>query len=259
VLFYYQNSKRRHKTMPFPSANFQITNQVGFSIANGVFINGTAGVGTAGTLTSAASPATTLSGITGPNFNIQLDGDPTPRNIVLTNTDATGAAIAGEIQSVMQALTGVPASYKTATCAYTSSKYVITSALLGSTSQVVVTPGATATGSTTDIAATLKLTTVTGAVAVQGTDTGIFQTAAGAQNPYVAQENTRSRLWVTSDTAGYLYLIKDGIARLLNGGTTMTVQVPVIVTDLPIMFGSTYNIAHAAAGAKLKVEWLGGM
>ena len=239
-----------------PDANFQIVRQVGFPIVNGTFVVGTASSSaTAGTLTSAASPATTLSGITGPNFNIQLDGDPTPRNIVLTNTDATGAAIAGEIQSEMQALTGVPASYKTATCAYTNSKYVITSALKSSASQVVVTPGATVVSTSTDIATTLKLTT--GAVAVQGTDVGILQTAAGAQNPWIAFANTRSRLMVTSDTAGDLWLKQDGIPIKL--AASMAANVPSFNTDLPIMFGSSYNLEFSVAGAKLKVSWLAGM
>ena len=239
-----------------PDANFQIVRQVGFPIANGTFVVGTAsGSATAGTLTSAASPATTLSGITGPNFNIQLDGDPTPRNIVLTNTDATGAAIAGEIQSVMQALTGVPASYKTATCAYTSSKYVITSALKSSASQVVVTLGATVVSTSTDIATTLKL--ITGAVAVQGTDVGILQTAAGAQNPWIAFANTRSRLMVTSDTAGDLWLKQDGIPIKL--AASMAANVPSFTSDLSIMYGSSYNLEFSAAGAKLKVNWLAGM
>jgi hypothetical protein len=197
-----------------------------------------------------------LSGITGPNFNIQLDGDPTPRNIVLTNTDATGAAIAGEIQSVMQALTGVPASYKTATCAYTSSKYVITSALKSSASQVVVTPGATVLSTSTDIAvSTLKLTA--GAVAAQGTDVGILQTAAGAQNPWVSPMNTRSRLMVTSDTAGDLWLKQDGIPIKL--AASMAANVPSFTSDLSIMAGSSYNLEFSAAGAKLKVNWLAGM
>jgi hypothetical protein len=242
--------------MSHPDANLQVTNTLGFPIANGIFIVGTAQASaTAGTLNSAASPATTLSGITTPNFNIQLDGDPTPRNIILTNTDATGAAIASEIQSVMQALTGVPVSYKTATCAYTSSKYLITSALTGSASQVIVTPGVT-----TDIAvATLKLTIGAGAVAAQGTDVGILRTAGGAQNPFIANTSTRSRLWVTSDIAGLLYLIKDGIAEGLNAGAALTANLPVSTPDLPIMYGSSYNLAFSVVGAKLQISWLAGM
>jgi hypothetical protein len=239
-------------------ANLQIVNQVGFPIANLSTIVSAAGPGAAGTLTSAASPATTLSGIDGPNFYLQLDGDPTPHLITLTNTDATGAAIAGEIQSVARALTGVPASYAAMTCAYSNSKYVITSGFAGSTSKVVVTAGPTATGSTTDIAATvLKL--LTGAVAVQGTDVGLLVTGAGAQNPHVAKENTRARLWVTSDTAGTLYLIKDGVPVKLNGGSALTANVPVVISDIPLMYGSTYNLAFSAAGAKLQISWIGGM
>ena len=241
-----------------PDANFQIVNQVGFPIANLSTIVAAAGPGVAGTLTSAASPATTLSGIDGPNFYLQLDGDPTPRLITLTNTDATGAAIAAEIQSVARALTTVPASYAAMTCTFTNSKYVITSGLACSTSKVVVTAGPTAAGSTTDIAATtLKL--LTGAVAVQGTDAGMLVTGAGAQNPYVAQESTRTCLWVTSDTAGTLYLIKDGVPVKLNGGSALTANVPVIITDLPLMHGSAYNLAFSAVGAKLQVSWIGGM
>jgi hypothetical protein len=240
-------------------ANFQITNQVGFPIANLSTIVAAAGPGAAGTLTGAASPATTLSGITGPNFNLQLDGDPTPRNIALTNTDATGANIAAEIQSVARALSGVPASYAAMTCTFINSKYVITSGAIGSASQVVVTAGATAAGSTTDIAATtLKL--LTGTVAVQGTDAGILVTGTPpAQNPYVAKENTRARLWVTSDTAGTLYLIKDGVSIKLNAGAALTVGVPVAISDLPLMYGSAYNLAFSAAGAQLQISWIGGM
>lgn len=235
-----------------PDANLQIVNQVGFDIANLSAIVATAGPGAAGTLTSAASPATTLSGIDGPNFNLQLDGDPTPRNIALTNTDATGAAIAAEIQSVARALSGVPASYAAMTCTFTNSKYVITSGMTGSKSKVIVTAGTTEAGVSTDIAATvLKL--LTGAVAVQGTEVALLST------PFTAQETTRARLWFTSDTAGTLYLIKDGIAVKLNGGSAVTANVPVVVSDIPIMYGSVYNLAFSAAGAKIQISWMGGM
>jgi hypothetical protein len=238
--------------VPILNENTQIVNALGFPIANLSAIVAAAGPGTAGTLTSAASPATTLSGITGPNFYLQLDGDPTPRLITLTNTDATGANIAAEIQSVARALSGVPASYAAMTCTFTNSKYVITSGAVGGASAVLVTAGPTAAGVTTDIAlTTLKL--LTGAVVVAGTNVGILAT------PYTAIETTRAKLWVTSDTAGTLYLIKDGVAVKLNAGAVVTVAVPVKDSDMILIAGSVYDLAFSAAGAKLQISWMGGM
>lgn len=241
-----------------PIERFQPFNAVGFVVKNLTTIVSTAGAGSKATLTGAASPVTTLSGITGPNFYLQLDGDPTPRNISVANTNATGADIAAAIQAAIRALTTVPASYAAATCTYTNSKYVITSGLAGKASSVVVTAGDTVSETSTDIATTsLKL--LTGSTAVAGANYGIFKTIAGVQDPYTPSVSSKSYLQITSDTAGTLYLIKDGIPKKLNGGSAVTADVPVVVSDFPLLAGSEYNIAFSVAGAKLSVSWMGGV
>ena len=233
--------------MPYPSGSFQITETVGSKIANTIAdVAAALSSSTQGTLVGGTGAATTLTGITTPNFYLQLDGDPTPHKISVANSNVTGATIASAIQTAIQALTGVPATYAAATCGFSGGQYTITSGTKGSQSSVLVTAGAT-----TDISATLCLTAVTGAVATIGTDAAVL-----ASN-FNCTVNVKSFMMVESDTAGNLYLLVDGTPHLL--ATAMVAGTPFISAVFPLVQGSYYNLAFSVVGARLKIGWISGV
>lgn len=123
--------------------------------------------GSAGTSTGGNSAATTATGLQ-MYVNINNDG---PQLIYVSDGGThTGAHIASVIQTAIRALTannvGNATAYSAATCAFTSTHYVITSGAAGSNSSVVVTsaPG-------NDAAAPLKLGVLNGGTEAVGTAT----------------------------------------------------------------------------------------
>jgi len=106
-----------------------------------------------------------VSAMTGPNFNIQVDGDATAHNIALSTASATGAAIAADMETQIRALGG---AYANVTVDYTGGKYVITSGTTGARSQITITSG-TVDATHDDAAVALGLTVASGAVATNGT------------------------------------------------------------------------------------------
>jgi hypothetical protein len=133
-------------------------NTSGSNLSN-MLLNSTT-AGTAGTLTSGSTPGTSTSG-SAINFGITIDNDPVIRYVSLSSSLSSGAAIASAMQTAIQAL-AYGAGYAGATVTY-GTTYKITSGTNGPCSNITVYPGLT-----NDVAATLKLTTATGAVIANG-------------------------------------------------------------------------------------------
>ena len=95
---------------------------------------------TAGTSTGAAGASEDMSADLDTQFQIAVDGGAAQTATCVWAGCVTGAAIATQMQTVIQALGGAFASV---TVAFSVNKYIITSALLGTSSAVVITPATT--------------------------------------------------------------------------------------------------------------------
>ena len=105
---------------------------------------------------------------TASTFKLAVDGDSTPKSIVLTLANCTsGTAIATEMQYQINSIGGIYAAV-TVIFNTTTTNYIITSGTTGSSSSVICTAGATL-----DASSVLKLGTANGAVDTAGTTTYI--------------------------------------------------------------------------------------
>lgn len=121
--------------------------------------------GTAGTSTGGASGATTATGL---SFFVNINGDG-PQIVYIDDAGThTGAQVAAKIQTAIRAVTPIntlnAVAYTSATCAFTSTHYLITSGAVGSNSTVVVTSVPGNAG-----AANLKLGVANGGTEAAGT------------------------------------------------------------------------------------------
>jgi hypothetical protein len=121
---------------------------------------------TAGFETGAINAAIDIHSGTASTFKIAVDGDATPKSIVLTLANCTsGVNIATEMQYQIRSIGG---AYANVSVVFnpTTVNYIITSGTTGSLSTVVVTAGAT-----NDVSTTLKIGVANGATDTTGTTT----------------------------------------------------------------------------------------
>lgn len=156
----------------------------------------------AATSVSGASPSTDISGETDTKFNISVDGDAAEEVTLDVSSKNSGALIAAEMQTKIQALGGNKASV---TVAYTT-VYTITSPTYGTDSSVVITPASS--GSITE---ELKIGEADGGTETAGTGDVADASAATAQEIVDVINGDMSNLTasvvggaivLTSDTAG---------------------------------------------------------
>jgi hypothetical protein len=184
--------------------------------------------GTAGTSTGGNSAATTASAL---QVLVSINGDG-PQVIYIDDAGThTGAQIASKIQTAIRALTPFNSlnavAYSSATCAFTSTHYLITSGAVGSGSSVVVTPFASNAG-----AANLKLGIANGgteavgtastldniAGLINGTTSGAPKSWAGICSAFVCGQN----MTLTALIPG---TVGNGLALSVSStGTVMTIS-----------------------------------
>lgn len=100
--------------------------------------------GTQATSTSASSPSTDISGGTDTTFKIAVDNGPVVSVTLTVSGLSSGSLIAAAMQTAINSALSSAGLGSTVTVAYSSSLYVITSAMRGTRSKVVVTDGASA-------------------------------------------------------------------------------------------------------------------
>jgi len=140
---------------------------------------------TAGYETGDVNAAIDISGGTASTFKIAVDGDVTPKTIVLTLANCTsGVNIATEMQYQIRSI-GDGYSAVSVVFNPTTVNYIITSGTTGASSSVVVTDGAT-----NNVATTLKIGVANGATDTTGTTTYVPSTVSIAGYAMGANDGT---------------------------------------------------------------------
>lgn len=173
---------------------------------------------TAGTSVSGESPSTDISASSNSKFMISVDGDEAEEVTVAVAGKTTGAAIATELQTKIQALGGNKTGV---TVAYSDGVYVVTSPTLGTNSSVVITPA-----SANDISEELKLGADNGGTETAGTGDVADATAITAQEIANAiNEDAEDILAMVDDGKLVLATVTAGkdASLTIGEGTTHTV------------------------------------
>ncbi|MDE2099557.1 MAG: hypothetical protein KGL39_20055 [Patescibacteria group bacterium] len=182
--------------------------------------------GTAGTSTGAASGATTASGL---QMYVNINGDGAQLIPIDDGGTHTGAHIASVIQTKIRALTPNnplnAVAFTSATCAFTSTHYVITSGAVGSGSSVVVTSAAL-----NDAAAPLKMGVNNGGTEAVGTASTLDNIAALINNSVKAWNGI-----CTAFVCGQNMTLTAFLPGLMGNGLALAVS----------STGSTMTITHA--------------
>lgn len=177
----------------------------------------------AGASVSGASPSTDISGETDNKFMISVDGDEAEEVALEIGPGlSSGAAIAAEMESKIQALGGNKAGVTVDYDSTSAGKYAVVSATLGTDSAVVITPAASG-----NITEELKLGVADGGDETAGTGDVADASAATAEEiaavcnvdmEGITADGSSGSLVFTSDTDG-----KD--SKLVIGGGTLNAVV----------------------------------
>jgi hypothetical protein len=178
---------------------------------------------TAGQSVSGASPSTDISGETDNKFMISVDGDEAEEVALEIGAGlSSGAAIAAEMESKIQALGGNKAGVTVDYDSTAAGKYAVVSPTFGTNSSVVITPAASG-----NITEELKLGTADDGVETVGTGDVADASAATAEEiaavcnadmEGITADGSSGSLVFTSDTDG-----KD--SKLVIGGGTLNAVV----------------------------------
>lgn len=161
---------------------------------------------TAGTSVSGADPSTDITADTGTKFLISVDGGEA-KEVTLSKTDNdTGAEIAAELETKIQALGD---EFAAVTAAYGNSLYTITSGTAGTASKVVITAA-----TTDDVSAALKLGVENDGVETKGTgDAADIAKATAAEVAAAINGEGRATGWSASAEGGKVRVTSDTEGR----------------------------------------------
>jgi hypothetical protein len=184
---------------------------------------------TAGYETGATGGSTNISAGTATTFKIAVDGGAATSVTLNVTGLTTGPLIAAAMQTGIQALGG---SYAGVTVSYTNNVYVITSGTTGTSSSVAITAG-----STNDVAATLKIGAINGAVDISGTSATIYADSAVSAMGYAMGANTG-----LSNSAYTLAYITEPGVNTENITETQLETIKGYNGNVLVNYGATYNI-----------------